>query len=67
MRMVGMEHFGTPVNNPVFRGISEVRSWNGRRRIAECIGAVSQGFIFKTKVFVLHMHQVDSEWLAPII
>ena len=65
--MVRMKDFGAAVHEPELGGIAEVGPWDRGRRVAECIGAVSHGLILEPEVFMLHMHIIDAERLAPVI
>ena len=67
MRMVGVEHFRAAVHQAEFCRIAQIAARNGRRRIAERIGAVGHGFILESEIFVLRLHVVDAERLAAVI
>ena len=67
VRMVGMEHFRPAVNQPVFRGITQITPGNRGTGITKGIRTISHGFIFKAEVLMLNVHIVDTERFAPVV
>ena len=67
MWMVGMEHFGSAMDQPPLDWIAQIATGNRGRSIAECIGAIGHRFVFKPEILVLQMHLIDAERLAAIV
>ena len=61
------EHFEPPCTSRNLAGSPRVAARNGRGRIAERIGAVGHRLVLEAEVFVLRLHIVDAERLAPIV
>ena len=49
------------------RGIPQVGTGNGGRRISKGIGAISHGFVLKAEILVLLVHRINAERLAAIV
>ena len=62
-----MEHFGPAVDQPVLGGIPQITPWNRGTGIAEGIGTIGHGFIFKAEVLMLNVHIVNAERFAPVV
>ena len=67
MRVVGVEHFRSAMDQPPLDRIAEISARNRRRHIAEGIGAVRQRLVLEAEIFVLQVHLIDTERLAAIV